>query len=1073
MSTTVIDDVLLEAGFENYDEFKEALQLVGNKAQIVLKRETKDVWINQYNPDLLRAWNANMDVQFVLDPYQCVMYIVSYISKPEHELSDVLKSAQEELKKSPQQTDLATQMKKLGTVYFENREVSVQESIVRTCSIRMKDSTRQVVFIPTDQNARLSKPLAQIEAISDRDSETDVWMTSLEDRYKARPKLPEFNSMCQATFASEYRVLAKAEAQSRKDKPEVYKLQNDKGYIAKRTRGSNAVIRFTKYSPTNNSEKYFETQLKLYLPWRLDSHLKPNEDQTFEEFHDNGAVKINRQIKPVKQIVAENKAKYEKASSELAEAWQTLQDQGPLEDAWSTVSPETDLARRQALENRDPTENDDRLPPEQIPDLHVETPQAKALVSVEWLGENMRPFLRCMNENQKEVFYHVRNWCVKKALGENPDPFFIHVTGGAGTGKSHLIKCIYHEASKLLKNRENPEEVKVLLVAPTGTAAFNIGGYTIHSAFKVPCHIKKDFQRLSDDTRNTLRMHLSGIDILIIDEISMVDRKVLAYIHGRLREIKGIRTTDRTSHFGNVSVLAVGDFYQLPPVRAHPLVIPNAEQGIDLWKELFSIAELNQIMRQKDDVPFANLLNRLRTKSKSQTLSEEDIATLTSRSDRSDTPPNALHVYALNENVDKHNEKMLTDHCDMKELIDALDYKKSKLNGEMEPMRHPSRQKQKDGLPRTLELGKDARVMLLRNLDVSDGLVNGVFGRVQDFVKVNDRVTTVHVKFDNEKVGKNRKLNNGAVPIEMTEETLDSGIVRRQFPLKLAWACTVHKVQGMTVSEIVYDMTATKNHGQAYVALSRATSLNGLFIKNFNPKHIYCSNDVANSLTEMPRFREKISAPENAQHIIHHNTQGLRSKLDDIRSNSDMTASTVLAVTETWLKKDMDDATVTLEGYEVCRKDRSDEHGGVAVYVKDNVTWNALETPTRIECCAVQVHPENEAPFIVAAIYRSPRFRTADFTPLLENLLDFLCNKGCPNVFVLGDFNENQLKEGNHPIMSVFAHYDFAQRVTSATTRYGSMLDLVFVRSTSYQCSTLVLPTYYSDHDAVQLSLTN
>ena len=653
-----IEEVLSQAGFENYDEFKEALQLLQNRPQIVQKREPKDAWINQYNPDLLRAWNANMDIQFVLDPYACVMYIVSYISKPEKELSDILKSAQEELKQNPQQTDLAAQMKKLGTVYFENREVSVQESIVRTCSIRMKESTRQVVFVPTDHNARLSKPLAQIQAISDQDSETDVWMTSLEDRYKARPELPEFESMCQATFASEYRVLAKTEAARRKDKPNVYKLQNDKGYIGKRKEGTSAVIRFTKFSQTNNTEKYFESQLKLYLPWRLDSHLKPNQDQTFEDFHNSGAVKISGQIKPVKQIVAENRARFEKSSSELTEAWQTLQDEGPLEDAWSTVSPETDLARREALENRDPTENDDRLPPEQIPDLHVEAPQAKALVSVEWLGDNMRPLLRSMNEKQKEVFYHVRDWCVKKALGENPEPFYIHVTGGAGTGKSHLIKCIYHEASKQLKNAENPEEVKVLLVAPTGTAAFNISGYTVHSAFKIPTTAPSDkYVELGNDSLNTLQMHLSGINILIIDEISMVDRKVLAYIHGRLKQLKRLRTTDRTSNFGNVSVLAVGDFYQLPPVKANPLVIPNASQGIDLWHDLFTIAELTEIMRQKDDVAFANVLNRLRTKTRAQTLSDEDIATLKSRSDRNDIPPKALHVFATNKQVDDHNSR--------------------------------------------------------------------------------------------------------------------------------------------------------------------------------------------------------------------------------------------------------------------------------------------------------------------------------------------------------------------------------------------------------------------------------
>ena len=415
---------------------------------------------------------------------------------------------------------------------------------------------------------------------------------------------------------------------------------------------------------------------------------------------------------------------------------------------------------------------------------------------------------------------------------------------------------------------------------------------------------------------------------------------------------------------------------------------------------------------------------------------------------------------------------MLRSECPTPEYIDALDYKKSRTGGPMIAKATPTHGRS-DELADTLTLGKDARVMLLRNLDVSDGLVNGVVGRVQEFKKTNNRVTAVLIKFDNEKVGKKRKLDNGAVPIEVSEETLKSGIVRRQFPLKLAWACTVHKVQGLTVSEIVYDMQKTKSSGQAYVALSRATSLNGLYIKNFDPKLIHCSAEVTDALQLMTRFTEKSSPPANAHHIVHHNTQSLRHKIEDIRSNSEMTASSVLAITETWLNENVDDTTVTLEGFKVCRKDRSDGKGGVALYVTDKLNWNALETPTTIECCAVQVNPSDEAPFIVAAIYRPPRSSTSDFIPSLQNLLTFLCNQGCLDVFVLGDFNENQLVEGPHRIASTFADSGFEQTVTSATHRYGSMLDLVFVKSTNYQYSTRVIPTYYSDHKAVQLSLMN
>jgi hypothetical protein len=1069
-----IDDIILHAGFQSYEEFQQALTKIGKKPEIVMQREVKDAWINPYNPDLLRAWNANMDIQLILDPYSCVMYILSYISKAEHELGEILKTAQEEIRAGTNATDPRTQMKKLGSVYFENREVSIQESIVRTCSIKMKDSSRLVTFIPTDNNAKMSKPLSQIQAMAGQNSEDDIWMTSLEDRYKARPRTPEFEAMCQATFASEYRVLAKSEASSAKDKPTVFKLENNLGYIMKRTRGGNAVIRFTKFSETANAEKYCESQLKLYLPFRLNSHLKPDPYESYEEFYNDrhAAVMICGELRPVQQIVDENRRKYEKSSAGLQQAWQQLLEDGPLEDAWSTVSPESDLAIREALEDRDPNENDDRLGEEPIPELQNQPQQPQCMISVEWIGDQMKPLLQSMNEKQKEVFYHVRNWCLQKVQHKNPEPFYLHVTGGAGTGKSHLIKCIYHEASKLLKNPENPEEVKVLLTAPTGTAAFNIGGFTVHSALKIPRTSKNNYESLSNDTLNTLQSQLSGLEILIIDEISMVDRKVLAYIHGRLKQIKQLRTTDRQSCFGGVCILAVGDFYQLSPVRGNPLCIPDATYGSDLWNDVFKIVKLEEIMRQKDQ-DFANLLNKLRCKSKAESLSPQDEEVLLSRANRQDIPDEALHVYPKNASVNSHNETMLDNHCNNIKLIRAQDYSKSKCSGKMHQLQLPKKGAS-DDLADLLRMGKGARVMLIRNIDVGDGLVNGAFGTVQDIIESNDTVKSLHIKFDIQKVGSKRKTQNNLVPIERTEENMSGykGVVRRQFPVKLAWACTIHKVQGMTVPEIVYDMEGTFTHGQAYVALSRATSIEGLYLKNFHDKLIYRSEKVHRSLQLMTSFDGDSPKSEAACNILHHNVQGLRSKLTDIKANKDFSQATVLAFTETWLTSEVSDEHISLPGYQVCRKDRSDGRGGTALYISDEVEWEQLPFKGPLEYCAIKVTPRVGAAYVVVVIYRSPRSMLHPFLPLLQDLLHSIRQENVQDIFVTGDFNENQLDDKQHPIKTTFEDYGFRQMVTESTTRYGTLLDLMCVRTVHYMPSARVMQTYYSDHEVVTLSLS-
>ena len=148
---------------------------------------------------------------------------------------------------------------------------------------------------------------------------------------------------------------------------------------------------------------------------------------------------------------------------------------------------------------------------------------------------------------------------------------------------------------------------------------------------KIPTTAKNQYEALGDETLNTLQAQLGNLKILIIDEISMISRKVLSYIHGRLRQIKQIKSTNRTAFFGNVSILAVGDFYQLPPVNAKPLVEKNSQDGLDIWHDNFKIVSLDEIMHQKDDANFAKLLNRLREKSKTEQLSEKDNAALQSR----------------------------------------------------------------------------------------------------------------------------------------------------------------------------------------------------------------------------------------------------------------------------------------------------------------------------------------------------------------------------------------------------------------------------------------------------------
>lgn len=248
---------------------------------------------------------------------------------------------------------------------------------------------------------------------------------------------------------------------------------------------------------------------------------------------------------------------------------------------------------------------------------------------------------------------------------------------------------------------------------------------------------------MSEEKVNSLRAKYSSLQILIIDEISMVDHNFLAYIHGRLRQIK--QSGDH-SPFGNASVIVVGDFFQLPLVREKPLYVDNV--GIDLWSSLFRVAELTTIVQQKDHV-FAQLLNRVRTRSKGTPMLESDMETL--KSCETGEVSSALHIFPTNKQVNEHNIEQLLKTCLEFVEIEAEDFINSMKTGKLELTSGHHCKVYNTCLDETLRLGKDARVMLGKNIDVMDGLVNGVCGTVTHIVYANDNKfpQTVYVKGGN------------------------------------------------------------------------------------------------------------------------------------------------------------------------------------------------------------------------------------------------------------------------------------------------------------------------------------
>uniref|UniRef100_A0A8C9XAX3 ATP-dependent DNA helicase n=1 Tax=Sander lucioperca TaxID=283035 RepID=A0A8C9XAX3_SANLU len=633
--------------------------------------------------------------------------------------------------------------------------------------------------------------------------------------------------MCLATFASEYRQVYKNES----SKPGVITLDDKCGFVRKRT--DVAVVRYARFSPTNQPEKHYQSLLQLFLPHYNDQELKPPPFIGFEEFYDAGSISnCNGDIISVKEVVDMNRSKFEIEAEKLEECEEIIESSGFPEDAWASLCPETESERLECLEEMRLNQPVYSTEQEVIPDLQ---PGQNTLVLMEFQKQKIshteaQAILRSLNDLQAQVFYEIRQWCLKKVNGNNPEPFHVFISGGAGTGKSHLIKAVYYESCRLLARLSNyPDDVHVLLTAPTGVAAYNINATTIHHSFAIGNNVSLPYQPLTEEKVNTLRARLKDLQILVIDEISMVDPKLLTYIHGRLRQIK---QCGDFSPFGNVSVIAVG----------RPLYSEQA--GLNLWQDTFTHVELKEIVWQQNQ-DFAVTLSRIRKHKKGEKLDEQDEMLLKQCETGLGGNTEDLHIFATNGQVDMHNLNMLHKVCTDIVQIKAQDFDKNPQTGRFATKSTSHTCDQKTYLSKLLSVGTNARVMLIRNIDISDGLVNGVVGTVC-LLQFDENATvpkTIYVNFDNQRIDK----------------VTNSGGIRRQFPLRLAWACTIHKVQGLTLDKAVVSFKKIFSAGQAYVALSRVTAVENLIIQDFKASAIYAKPDIdehlnsINSLEQLPQ----------------------------------------------------------------------------------------------------------------------------------------------------------------------------------------------------------------------------